>query len=86
MFSWPNKLEHASVGRNEPSVELARKNLAVLRCKYFREHQNKKLPLPLKKTFSASVCKRNCASSAERYQSGTYNDRHRPLFILFIPE
>ena len=38
-----------------------------------------------KRTLSASVCKRNCAMSAERYQSGPYNDRHRPLFILFNP-
>jgi len=29
MFSWQNKLEHASFGRNETSVELARKTLST---------------------------------------------------------
>ena len=42
MFSWPNKSEHASFGRNETSVELARKNLADLHCKFFMQHRNKK--------------------------------------------
>jgi len=43
MFSWPNKLEHASFGRNKTSVELAQKNLADLHCKYFYatpKHEN----------------------------------------------
>ena len=42
MFSWPNKWEHASFGRNETSVELAQKNLAYLHCKFFMQHRNKK--------------------------------------------
>ena len=41
MFSWPNKWEHASFGRNETSVELARKNLADLHCKFFMQHRQK---------------------------------------------
>ena len=42
MLSWPNKWEHASFGRNETSVELARKNIADLHCKFFMQHRNKK--------------------------------------------
>ena len=42
MFSWPNKWEHASFGRNKMSVEVAQKNLTDLHCKFFMQHQNKK--------------------------------------------
>ncbi len=42
MFSWPNKWENASFGRNEKSVGLAQKNLADLHFKFFMQHQNKK--------------------------------------------
>jgi len=42
MFSWRNKLEHASFGRNKMSVELAQKNLADLHCTIFMQHQKKK--------------------------------------------
>ena len=49
MFSWPNKWEHASFGRNKTSVELAQKNLADLHCKFFMQHQNKKTSSAVKK-------------------------------------
>jgi len=42
MFSWPNKWEHASFGRNKTLVVFARKNLADLHCKFFMQHKNKK--------------------------------------------
>ena len=42
LTSWPNKGEHARFGRNKTSIELARKNLADLHCKFFKHHQNKK--------------------------------------------
>ena len=48
-FSWPNKWEHASFGRNKMSVELAKKNLADLHCTFFMQHQNKKTSSVVKK-------------------------------------
>ena len=49
MFSWPNKWEHASFGRNEKAGGLAQKNLADLHFKFFRQHQNKKTSSTVKK-------------------------------------
>ena len=49
MFSWPNKWEHASFGRNKTSVEVAHKNLADVRCKFFMQHKNKKTSSAVKK-------------------------------------
>ena len=74
MFSWPNKSEHASFGRNETSVELARKNLADLHCKFFMQHQNKKTSSAVKKNIigQRAFLKRNCAMSTEKYQSGYF--------------
>ena len=54
MFSWPNKWEHASFGRNKISVELAQKNLADLHCTFFMQHQNTKTSTAVNKTLSAS--------------------------------
>ena len=54
MFSWPNKWEHASFGRNKTSVVLALKNLADLHCTFFMQHQNTKTSTAVKKTLSAS--------------------------------
>ena len=51
MFSWPNKWEHASFGRNKTSVELAQKNLADLHCTLFMQHLNKKTSSAVKKNF-----------------------------------
>ena len=48
-FSWPTKWEHASVGRNKTSIDLARKNLADLHCKFFMQHQNMKTSSVVKK-------------------------------------
>jgi len=49
MFSWPNKWEHASFGRNKTPAELARKNLVGLQCKFLMQHQNKKTSSAVKK-------------------------------------
>ena len=84
MFSWPNKSEHASFGRNETSVELAQKNLANLHWKFDRRHQQQNF-LYRNETLSASVCKKNCRVSAEKYQSRLYNDRRRLLSLQFDP-
>ena len=46
MFSLPSKWKHAGVGQNTTSVELERKNLADLHCKFWRQHRTKKHPLP----------------------------------------
>ena len=54
MFSWPNKWEHASFGRNKTSVELAQKNLADLHCIFFMQHQNMITSTAVKKTLSVS--------------------------------
>ena len=54
MFSWPNKWEHASFGRDKTSVELAQKNLADLHCTSFMPHQSTKTSIAVKKTLSAS--------------------------------
>ena len=54
MFSWPNKWEHTSFGRNKTSVELAQKTLADLHCKFFMQHQNTKTSTSVKKTLSVS--------------------------------
>ena len=39
----------------------------------------------VKKIVSASVCKKNCAMSAEKYQPRLYNGRYRLLYLLFNP-
>ena len=54
MFSWPNKWEHASFGRNKMSVELAQKNLTDLHCTSFMQHQNTKTSTAVKKSLSVS--------------------------------
>ena len=54
MFSWPNKWEHVSFGRNKMSVELPQKNLADLHCTFFMQHKNTKTSTAVKKTLSAS--------------------------------
>jgi len=51
MFSWPNKWEHASFGRNKTSVELAQKNLVDIHCKFFMQQQNKKTFSAVKKHY-----------------------------------
>ena len=56
MFSLPSKWKHADVGRNTNSVELERKNLADLHCKFLRQHRKKSL-LYRNETLSTSVCK-----------------------------
>ena len=43
MFSWPSAWEHANVGRNTTSVELARKTLADLHCKFFGNTEQKSI-------------------------------------------
>ena len=48
MLSMPSKRKHAGVGRNTISVELERKNLADLHCKFLWQHRTKKHPLLLK--------------------------------------
>ena len=59
MFSWPNKWEHASFGRNKTSVEPDQKNLADLHCKFFMQHQDKKTSSAVKKhCLRASVFKK----------------------------
>ena len=59
IFSWLNKCEHASFGRNITSVELAQKNIADLHCKFFMQHQNKKTSSAVKKhCLPASVFKK----------------------------
>ena len=74
MFSWPNKWEHASFGRNKTSVELAQKNLADLHCTFFMQHQNKKTSSAVKENIigQRAFLKRNCAMSTEKYQSGYF--------------
>ena len=63
MFSLANKWEHASFGRNKTSVEVAHKNLADVRCKFFMRHQNMKTSSALKKKHCrpASVFKNKIA-------------------------
>ena len=85
MFSFPSKRKHAGVGRNTASVELARKNLADLHWKFYRRHPKQQNILYRKEILTASVCKRNCAMSAEKYQSRLFNYRCRLLFFLFNP-
>ena len=89
MFSWPNKSEHASFGRNETSVELARKNLADLHCRFFMQHRNKKTSPAVRKNIIGQRAfffkRKNCAMSAEKYQSGPFHDRCRLLSFLFNP-
>ena len=58
------------------------KNLADLLSKFFRQTQQKRI-LNRKKILSASVCKKNCAMSVEKYQSRLHNDRCRLLYFLF---
>ena len=87
MFSWPNKWEHASFGRNKISVELARKNLADLHCTFFMQHQNKKTSSAIKKSIVGlqAFSKKKCAMSAEIYQSGLFHDRCRLFSFQFNP-
>ena len=60
MFSWTNKWEHASFGRNKTSVELEQKILADLHCTFFMQHQNKKT--------SSAVKKKKTLSASEHFQ------------------
>ena len=69
---------------NTTSVELAPKTLADLHCKLFGNTEQKNF-IYRKKILSASVCKKNCAMSAEKYQSGQFNHRCRVLFFQFNP-
>ena len=87
MFSSPNKSEHASFGRNETSVELARKNLADLHCKFFMQHRNKKTSPAVRKNIISQrrFLNKNYAMSAEKYQSRLFHDRCRLLSFLFNP-
>ena len=74
MFSGPNKGEHASFGRNKTSVELNQKNLTDQHCTFFMQHQNKKTSSAVKKYIicQRAFLKRNCAMSAEKYQSSYF--------------
>jgi len=76
MFSWPNKWEHASFGRNKTSVEIAQKNVADLQCTFFMQQQNKKTSSAVIKNIigQQAILKKNCAMSAEKYQSGLLHD------------
>ena len=70
MFSWPNKWEHASFGRNKTSDVLSRKNLADLHCKFFMQHKNKKISSVVKTKYiinQRAFEKKNWAMSAEKY-------------------
>ena len=71
MFSWPNKSEHAGFGRNETSVELARKNLAGLHCKFFKPYQKQENFLCRKKNHHrpASVLKKKSVVAISRSMS-----------------
>ena len=85
MFSFPKKKWiYSGVGRNTTSVELVRKNLADLHWKYYRRHQEQNF-LYRKKILPASVCEKDCAMSAEQYQSRLHNDRCRALYFLWNP-
>ena len=85
MFSWPNKWEHVSFGRNKTSVELALKNLTDLHWKFFMQHQNKKSSSTVKKNHYLPTrdFKKNCSMSAGKYQSGLLHDWCR-LMSFFI--
>ena len=85
MLSLQSKWKHRGVGWNKTSVELARKNLADLHWKFYRRHPKQQNILYRKEILTASVCKRNCAMSAEKYQSRLFNYRCRLLFFLFNP-
>ena len=88
MFSWQSKWEHAGVGRKTTSVELARKNLADLHCKFFMQHRNKKTSPAVRKIITgqrAFFLKKNCTMSAEKYQSGPFHDLCRLLSFLVNP-
>ena len=82
IFSLPSKWKHAGVGRNTTSVELERKNLADLHYKFYGNTEQKSI-LYRKKIVLACVCKKNCAMSAEKYQSRLFNDWCWLLFCLF---
>ena len=69
---------------NTTSVELAPKTLADLHCKLFGNTEQKNF-IYRKKILSDSVCKKNCVMSAEKYQSGQFNNRCRVLFFQFNP-
>jgi len=73
MFSWQNNWEHASFGRNKTSVELAKKNLADLHCKFFMQHQNKKTSSAVKKhCLPARVFKKKTAQCQLKNISRAY--------------
>ena len=56
MFSWLNKWEHASFGRNKMSVELEQKNLADLHWTFFMQHQKKKTSSATQKNLAHQHC------------------------------
>ena len=87
MFSWPNKWEHTSFGRNKTSVELAQKKPSRPTLYSFYatpKHDNfhcRKKNVICQRAFS----NKNCAMLAEKYQSRLFHDRCRLLSLQFIP-
>ena len=65
MFSFPSKRKHAGVGRNTASVELERKNLADLHCKFLRQHHTKKASSTVKKYYRPAFVKKIVQSRQE---------------------
>ena len=80
MFSWQNKWEHASFGRNKTSVELAQKNLADLLCKFLMQHQNMKTSSAVKKHYlPVSVFKKKLGNVGWKISVGPIS---RPLSAI----
>jgi len=65
MFSLPSKWKHAGVGWITTSVELERKSVADGIVNFYCNIEQKRI-LYRKEKLSASVCKKDCAMSAEK--------------------
>ena len=88
MISWANKWEHASFSRNNTPIELTRKNLANLHCKFFMQDQNKKTSFAVKKTLSISehFFKKITQSRLKNTSRGYFMTDVGYCFFYSIPE
>ena len=86
MFSLPSKLKHAGVGRNATSVELERKNLADLHCKFLRLHHTKKASSTVKKYYRPAFVKELAQCRRKNSSRGYLTTYVGCCFDYSIPE
>jgi len=70
--------------KTQPWLSSKEKTLPTYIVNFYGNTEQKSI-LYRKKLPSASVCKKNCAISAGKYQSRLYKDRCQLLYFIFNP-